>query len=212
MVLGGKDARLPPRQLEGRPYAVKRVTFSTAGYYASALSLVMREVRVLARLDHPNCVRYYTSWLEPSWMTGDSSGGGGGGGEEGGGTVAPIEDDDCGERRDDVRGGYHAAHRRRRDVVDDIDGGGGGPKLLTDIERVVDGLHDAGEIDDSVEQLEAILYGGRGGDGDGDGDDDNDDGFDWTTSSSPLKNDHRSSVQPSFDRSERKDAAYDGDG
>jgi hypothetical protein len=82
--------------------------------------------------------------------------------------------------------------------------------LLTDIERVVDGLHDAGEIDDSVEQLEAILYGGRGGDGDGDGD--NDDGFDWTTSSSPLKNDHRSSVQPSFDRSERKDASYDGDG
>ena len=116
MVLGGKDARLPPRQLEGRPYAVKRVTFSTAGYYASALSLVMREVRVLARLDHPNCVRYYTSWLEPSWMTGDSSGGGGGGGggEEGGGTVAPIEDDDCGERRDDVRGGYHAVHRRCR--------------------------------------------------------------------------------------------------
>ena len=164
MVLGGKDARLPPRQLEGRPYAVKRVTFSTAGYYASALSLVMREVRVLARLDHPNCVRHYTSWLEPSWMTGDSSGGGG---EEGGGTVAPIEDDDCGERRDGVRRGYHAAHCRRRDVVDDIDGGGGGPKLLTDIERVVDGLHDVGDINDSVEQLEAILYGGRGGDGDG---------------------------------------------
>jgi len=125
--------------------------------------------------------------------------------------VAPIKDDDCGERRDDMRGGYHAAHRRRRDVVDDIDGGGGGPKLLTDIERVVDGLHDAGETDDSVEQLKAILYGGRSGDGDGDGDDDNDDGFDWTTSSSPLKNDHRSSLQLSFDRSERKDAAYDGD-
>ena len=189
-------------KLEGRPYAVKRVTFSTVGYYASALALVMREVRVLAKLDHPNCVRYYTSWLEPSWMTGDNSGGGG---EEGGGTVAPIERD--------VRGGYHAAHRRRRDVVDDIDGGGGGPKLLTDIERVVDGLHDAGEIDDSVEQLEAILYGGRGGDGDdNDDNDDNDDGFDWTTSSSPLKNDHLSSVQPSFDRSERKDAAYDDDG
>ena len=70
--------------------------------------------------------------------------------------------------------------------------------MLTDIERVVDGLHDAGEIDDSVEQLEAILYGGRGGDGDGDGDDDNDDGFDWTTSSSPLKNDI---VPPSSRRS-----------
>ena len=41
------------------------------GYYADTLSLVMREVRCLAQLNHPNCVRYYTSWLEPSWMTGE---------------------------------------------------------------------------------------------------------------------------------------------
>ena len=209
MVLGGKDARLPPRQLEGRPYAVKRVTFSTAGYYASARrheggtrpretgSPQLRAVlHVVARAELDDGGQ--------QWRRRRRRGGGG--------TVVPIEDDDCGERRDDVRGGYHAAHHRRRDVVDDIDGGGGGPKLLTDIERVVDGLHDAGEIDDLVEQLEAILYGGRGGDGDGNGDDDNNDGFDWTTSSSLLKKDHRSSVQPSFDRSERKDAAYDGDG
>ena len=33
------------------------------------------------------------------------------------------------------------------------------PKLLTDIERVIDGLHHTEEIDTSVEQLEAILYG-----------------------------------------------------
>jgi serine/threonine protein kinase len=57
-------------KLEHKPYAVKRVTFSTTGYYANTLALVIREVRCLAQLDHPNCVRYYTSWLEPSWMTG----------------------------------------------------------------------------------------------------------------------------------------------
>ena len=57
-------------KLEHKLYAVKRVTFSTTGYYANTLALVIREVRCLAQLDHPNCVRYYTSWLEPSWMTG----------------------------------------------------------------------------------------------------------------------------------------------
>jgi serine/threonine protein kinase len=50
-------------KLEHRPYAVKCVTLSTTGYYANMLALVIREVRCLAQLDHPNCVRYYTSWL-----------------------------------------------------------------------------------------------------------------------------------------------------
>lgn len=60
-------------KLEQKPYAIKCVKFSTEGFYADTLALVVREVRCLAKLDHPNCVRYYTSWLEPSWMSGDSS-------------------------------------------------------------------------------------------------------------------------------------------
>lgn len=50
-------------KLESRPYAVKCVTFHNSGYLSSMLALVVREVRCLALLDHPNCVRYYTSWL-----------------------------------------------------------------------------------------------------------------------------------------------------
>ena len=61
-------------KLEQKPYAIKCVKFSTEGFYADTLALVVREVRCLAQLDHPNCVRYYTSWLEPSWMSGESSG------------------------------------------------------------------------------------------------------------------------------------------
>lgn len=45
------------------------------------------------------------------------------------------------------------------------------PKLLTDIERVVNGVHNSDEIDDTVEKLEALLYG-------------KDDGFDWADSKS----------------------------
>lgn len=48
------------------------------------------------------------------------------------------------------------------------------PKLLTDIERVVNGVHKSDEIDDTVEKLEVLLYG-------------NDDGFDWANSSSRNK-------------------------
>lgn len=33
----------------------------------------IREVSCLPQCDHPHCVRYYTSWLEPSWMTGSGS-------------------------------------------------------------------------------------------------------------------------------------------
>mmetsp|Transcript_28533 Transcript_28533/g.62104 ORF Transcript_28533/g.62104 Transcript_28533/m.62104 type:complete len:947 (+) Transcript_28533:20-2860(+) len=51
-------------------YAIKRVCFTAAGYDNTTVQTVVREVQCLALLDHPNIVRYYTSWLEPSWMTG----------------------------------------------------------------------------------------------------------------------------------------------
>jgi serine/threonine protein kinase len=57
-------------KLDHLDYAVKRVVFNATGYSNEAVQLVMREVRCLAQCDHPNCVRYYTAWLEPSWMTG----------------------------------------------------------------------------------------------------------------------------------------------
>ena len=56
-----------------RDYAVKRVAFSAWGYSKDSVSQVIREVHCLAQCDHPNVVRYYTSWLEPSWMTGSGA-------------------------------------------------------------------------------------------------------------------------------------------
>ena len=53
-----------------QPYAVKRVPFHATGYSKESLQQVTREVQCLAACDHPHVVRYYTSWLEPSWMTG----------------------------------------------------------------------------------------------------------------------------------------------
>ena len=59
--------------MDGREYAIKRVSFNAVGYSNMAVQQVIREVHCLAVCDHPNVVRYYTSWLEPSWMTGNST-------------------------------------------------------------------------------------------------------------------------------------------
>ncbi|KAL7443170.1 hypothetical protein ACHAXM_008721 [Skeletonema potamos] len=136
-------------KLEHKPYAVKRVTFSTTGYYANTLALVIREVRCLAQLDHKNCVRYYTSWLEPSWMTGDQQYDNKMMGEEG-------EEEDEEQSMDD-------------DIIAD------GPKLLPHIERVVNEINSTGEVPHSVQRLEAILY-GNNKDGTPNT---TDDGFEW---------------------------------
>ena len=62
------------RNLDGCDYAIKKVTFDATGYSNKSIQQVVREVQCLASVnDHPNIVRYYTSWLEPSWMTGGSS-------------------------------------------------------------------------------------------------------------------------------------------
>eukprot|EP00977_Amphora_coffeiformis_P004488 scaffold965_cov158-Amphora_coffeaeformis.AAC.12 len=53
-----------------RDYAIKRVPFQASGYSKESVQQVTREVQCLAACDHPHVVRYYTSWLEPSWMTG----------------------------------------------------------------------------------------------------------------------------------------------
>lgn len=57
-------------KMDGRDYAIKRVIFAAEGYSQESVKQVIREVQCLAVCDHPHVVRYYTSWLEPSWMTG----------------------------------------------------------------------------------------------------------------------------------------------
>jgi serine/threonine protein kinase len=59
------------RKMDGCDYAIKKVDFGATGYSNETIQEVVREVECLAKVsDHPNVVRYYTSWLEPSWMTG----------------------------------------------------------------------------------------------------------------------------------------------
>jgi len=64
--------------LDGREYAVKKIRIKSfvdkhglpTKHLSAQLKRVLREVKILARLDHPNIVRYYTSWLELDDETG----------------------------------------------------------------------------------------------------------------------------------------------
>ena len=47
-------------KLDGRFYAIKKITQTSS----SALSGVLSEIILLASLNHPNIVRYYTAWVE----------------------------------------------------------------------------------------------------------------------------------------------------
>jgi len=53
--------------LDGRKYAVKKIAIQICDdplLTRDRLEKVLREVKILALLDHPNIVRYYTAWLE----------------------------------------------------------------------------------------------------------------------------------------------------
>jgi serine/threonine protein kinase len=50
--------------LDGREYAIKKVWIPSGEEFSQRLQRVLREVKTLALLDHPNIVRYYTAWLE----------------------------------------------------------------------------------------------------------------------------------------------------
>lgn len=57
--------------MDGREYAVKKVSIRSNDWvspgteaFSQELHRVLREVKFLALLDHPNIVRYYTAWLE----------------------------------------------------------------------------------------------------------------------------------------------------
>jgi eukaryotic translation initiation factor 2-alpha kinase 1 len=62
--------------LDGRRVALKRVSFRCAvppwappSALAASDAPVLREIRALAALSHPNVVRYYTAWTEPRWAS-----------------------------------------------------------------------------------------------------------------------------------------------
>ncbi|KAK6766811.1 hypothetical protein RB195_026221 [Necator americanus] len=48
-------------RLDECPYAVKRIAVSNS---ESAIQRVLREVRAMAKLDHPGIIRYYHTWIE----------------------------------------------------------------------------------------------------------------------------------------------------
>jgi len=62
--------------LDGRKYAIKKViiqTYDDPMLTNDQLERVLREVKILASLDHPNIVRYYTAWLEVEEANGKGS-------------------------------------------------------------------------------------------------------------------------------------------
>lgn len=49
-------------KLDGTSYAIKKINFS--GVSSTRFTRILREVKSLARLDHPNIVRYNSAWIE----------------------------------------------------------------------------------------------------------------------------------------------------
>lgn len=55
---------LAENRLDGRKYAIKRVGLYLKNQTSKTLQKFLREVKILALLDHPHIVRYYQAWLE----------------------------------------------------------------------------------------------------------------------------------------------------
>ena len=68
---GGGAVYRARHHLDGSEYAIKRVLFWTRpgapAHSELSAQRVLREVRALARLNHPNVCRYYSAWIETDW-------------------------------------------------------------------------------------------------------------------------------------------------
>mmetsp|Transcript_26687 Transcript_26687/g.58841 ORF Transcript_26687/g.58841 Transcript_26687/m.58841 type:complete len:1052 (-) Transcript_26687:363-3518(-) len=54
------------KKIEEIDYAVKQIPLSSDQKYRTTMKRMLREVKVLARLDHHNIVRYFQAWVEKS--------------------------------------------------------------------------------------------------------------------------------------------------
>ncbi|KAG2779774.1 hypothetical protein PC129_g15392 [Phytophthora cactorum] len=61
---GFGQVMLAENRLDGRKYAIKRVGLNLKNQTSKTLQKFLREVKILALLDHSNIVRYYQAWLE----------------------------------------------------------------------------------------------------------------------------------------------------
>uniref|UniRef100_A0AAV1UA31 non-specific serine/threonine protein kinase n=1 Tax=Peronospora matthiolae TaxID=2874970 RepID=A0AAV1UA31_9STRA len=61
---GFGQVTLAEKRLDERRYAIKRVGLNLMNQTSKTLQKFLREVKILALLDHPNIVRYYQAWLE----------------------------------------------------------------------------------------------------------------------------------------------------
>ncbi|KAG7399509.1 hypothetical protein PHYBOEH_008744 [Phytophthora boehmeriae] len=61
---GFGQVMLAENRLDGRKYAIKRVGLNLKNQTSKTLQKFLREVKILALLDHTNIVRYYQAWLE----------------------------------------------------------------------------------------------------------------------------------------------------
>ncbi|ETM00255.1 PEK protein kinase [Phytophthora nicotianae] len=61
---GFGQVMLAENRLDGRKYAIKRVGLNLRNQTSKTLQKFLREVKILALLDHSNIVRYYQAWLE----------------------------------------------------------------------------------------------------------------------------------------------------
>lgn len=55
-------------QFDQTVYAVKKIRFQNKGFGNPWIQKIVREVQCLAKCDHVNVNRYYSAWLEPTWL------------------------------------------------------------------------------------------------------------------------------------------------